>query len=121
MDEEEIRFILAFLLITMIFIGGVIEARNIITANAAKEQKEKEDYYAHLVDDCKCIEKNRATCSEGFVLSADGKACRNEPKKVFTNVLLSCSKYDCDGEINIYNNETQEWDVVGEINATLNE
>ncbi len=121
MDEEEIRFILAFLLITMIFIGGVAEARNIITANAAKEQKEKEDYYNRLVDDCKCLEKNRPSCSEGFVLSQDGKICRNEQKKIFTNILLSCSKYDCDGEINVYNNKTKGWDVIKEINETLNE
>ncbi|MBI4116929.1 hypothetical protein HY449_04255 [Candidatus Pacearchaeota archaeon] len=111
MDEEEIKFILAFLLITMIFIGGVIEARKIITANAIKEQKEKEDYYNRLVDDCKCLEKNRAACSEGFVLSADGKMCKNEQKKVFTNILFSCSKYDCDGEINVYNNKTNGWEI----------
>ena len=36
-------------------------------------------------------------CQGGFELKE--KVCINEEKNLVTNVLLGCSKYDCEGEV----------------------
>lgn len=71
-----------------------------MTANAVKGDDAKTGW---LVDNCNCTERNNLKCPEGFVLESDIRLCRN--KSEVTNVLLGCSKYDCNEEIYSWINE----------------
>ena len=95
--ENTKKLILTLALLTIIATAFIINEK-ITTANTIKEQKEKQEFREWLVDNCECVEKNITRCWEGFELSEDEKRCRKEGK--ITNVLKSCSRYDCDGEIN---------------------
>jgi len=48
-----------------------------------------------MVDNCDCIERNNLKCKEGYELKE--RICVKD--NLVTNVLLGCSKYDCDGTI----------------------
>jgi hypothetical protein len=79
-----------------------------IKANMIKQNNEAQAYETWLAENCKCLERNRFGCMEGYVLL--NKSCVNEQAKTFTNILLGCSKYDCLGEIKLWNNETEKWE-----------
>ena len=64
------------------------------TGNVAMENTEKYDW---LVDNCECIERENLKCPDGFEL--EERVCRDKEKNTFTNVLLGCSKYDCNGKV----------------------
>lgn len=80
---------------------------NKMRADAIKEQHAEENYSSWLAENCKCLERNIIFCPEGFILK--NQSCVNEQEKTFTNKLAGCSKYDCSGEIKLWNNETNKW------------
>ncbi|MEK6898067.1 MAG: hypothetical protein AABX28_01780 [Nanoarchaeota archaeon] len=102
------NLIIALVVIALAAAIVVYSMNKITIANTIKEQKEQEVYAEWLIDNCDCIEKDKIKCSDGFKL--EGNLCRNETLKVFTNVLKACSKYECDGEIKVYNNKTGIWE-----------
>ncbi len=82
-----------------------------ITGNVVKEGSKKE---IELENNCECIEREKIICSEGYELMDEKKLCQKVSEKCFTGelnkiscepfvqyspVLLSCSEYNCDGEI----------------------
>ena len=79
-----------------------------IKANMVKEDNEAQAYETWLTQNCNCLERTKFGCVEGYVLL--NRSCVNEQTKSFTNVLLGCSKYDCSGEIELWNNETNKWE-----------
>ncbi len=91
MKEKMLVIILAVLLAVLI-LGFFITKT--ITTNAVKENNAKFDW---LKDNCNCIERDNLKCPEGFVLEPDAKLCKKGID--ITNVLLGCSKYDCNEEI----------------------
>jgi len=56
-----------------------------------------------LHDNCDCIERNNWKCPDGFYLVSGEKSCKRMDNKSITNVLLGCSKYDCNGTIHEVN------------------
>lgn len=90
-------FIVALLLI---FIG------NQINANAIKEKQAIENYTEWLAETCNCLERNIISCSERFELK--NNICTDG--EYITNKLLICSKYNCSGEIKLWNNKTEKWE-----------
>ncbi|MEK6913786.1 MAG: hypothetical protein AABW47_03900 [Nanoarchaeota archaeon] len=98
---------IVILTITLFVAVSLMLVGNKMKANAIKEQQAEEDYSAWLADNCKCLERDRIFCSEGFEIK--GSLCYNEVKKIYTNRLADCSKYDCSGEIKLWNNETGKW------------
>ncbi len=95
------------LAITLIIAFLMMMVGNKIRANMIKENQESQAYQEWLVENCKCLEKNKIECSEGYILQ--NQTCVNEQENTFTNILLKCSKYDCAGEIKYWNNETYKW------------
>ncbi|MDD5012402.1 MAG: hypothetical protein PHQ66_02025 [Candidatus Nanoarchaeia archaeon] len=83
---------------------------NQMNANVIKERQESERYNEWLAENCECLEKERYFCKEGFEMR--GTICANEAKKSITQRFIGCSKYDCLGEIKIWNNETEKWEVL---------
>lgn len=82
-----------------------------ITGNVVKDESKKEIW---LENNCECVERENVKCPEGYKLMDEKRLCEKVTEKCFTGesnvlscepfvqyspVLLSCSEYDCDGEI----------------------
>lgn len=102
-----IRNVILILAVLAIVLLIVINIRNVMVANAIKEQREQEVYQDQLVDNCDCIERERWKCSEGFELI--GRACKRDGD--WTNVLLGCSKYNCSDGVHEFNFDTEKWQI----------
>ena len=104
------RKILAAILVLALLVSGFFIVKN-FTGNVVKEGSKKE---IALENTCECIEKEKLICFEGYELMDEKRLCQKISEKCFTGelnkiscepfvqyspVLLSCSKYDCDGEI----------------------
>ncbi len=50
-------------------------------------------------DGCTCLERNNWKCPDGFHLLGEERVCIRAGNKTVTNVLLGCSKYDCNGTV----------------------
>jgi len=61
-------------------------------------------------DKCRCIERERLRCNEGFELDLENRLCRNVNGKEVTNVILGCSKYECSGTVYRFNFENETWE-----------
>ncbi len=97
---------------TILIFGGIVVLlilivviNKVMTANAIKEQ---EIYREWLRDNCNCTERARIKCPDGFEWNSERHWCING--KSLTSPSLGCSKYDCSGEIKIWNNETEVWE-----------
>ncbi len=77
------------------------------TANAIKEQEKQKTLESWLENNCKCLEKERITCMEGFVLNKT--VCRNDALKIYSNVLKACSKFNCKDSNYTLDIKTQMW------------
>ncbi len=85
------------------FIGNYVK-----TANVIKEQEKQMALESWLENNCKCLERKRITCMDGFVLNK--MVCRNDALKLYSNVLKACSKYDCNGKNYNFNLQTEKWE-----------
>jgi hypothetical protein len=97
--------ILAILIIIGVaafFVGNYVK-----TANAIKEQEKQKTLESWLPDNCKCLERNRIGCQDGFVLNKS--ICVDNARGVFTNVLKECSKYQCTDGNYTFDIKTQMW------------
>ena len=90
------------MVLLVVLISVTINVKKVMVANTIKEQIVYEEW---LVDNCDCFERERLKCSEGFELV--GRICK--AKGTYTNVLLGCSKYNCSGEIHLFNLEEEKW------------
>ena len=102
---KKIALIIGMVLITsfiLMMIGDKIKA-NVIKQNLAEE-----NYSTWLAQNCKCLERNIIICPTGFALV--NQACINQTEKTYTNTLLACSEYNCDGENESWNSETGKWE-----------
>ena len=101
---------LIIILVLVFLVAGFFMVKN-FTGNVVKEGSKKE---INLENTCECIEKEKLICFEGYTLMDEKRLCQKVSEKCFTGelnkiscepfvqyspVLLSCSKYDCDGEI----------------------
>ena len=108
MQINKFRLAVAILILAAA-VFGLINYQEKITANAIKIQEEQKFLNEWLPENCKCLEKNSTKCSEGFELV--GNLCKNDARKIFTNVLKACSKYDCSGVVYNLKNETEMWKI----------
>lgn len=107
-DKKLIRNTALIFVIIVILLGIVIFANKVITTNAIKEQ---ETYESWLGENCNCTERERPKCSlEGFEYNKTRSFCVNNDKKFITYPSLGCSKYNCSGEIKLWNNITEIWE-----------
>ena len=98
------------LILILVLVSGFFIIKN-FTGNVVKEGSKKE--YT-LERNCECIEKEKVICYEEYELMDEKRLCQKVSERCFTGelnkiscepfvqyspVLLSCSKYDCDGEI----------------------
>lgn len=74
----------------------------------SKERAQQKYYENWLPDNCGCVERERNTCrNESFIIQ--GNYCVNTELKLFTNVVKSCSQYNCSGNIYTLDFKEQEW------------
>ena len=103
------KFLITVLVLVLLVVGFLI-VKN-FTGNIVKEGSKKE---INLENNCECIKKEKVICYEGYKLMDEKRLCEKVSEKCFTGelnkiscepfvqyspVLLSCSEYDCDGEI----------------------
>lgn len=105
LNKKLIKKIIVIAVITLVVAVSLMLIGNQMRANAIKEQQEKDDYEEWLANNCECLARDRIFCPEGFELK--GKMCYND--KFYTSRLAACSKYDCSGEIKLFNNQTETW------------
>ncbi len=102
--------ILIIILVLVLLVSCFFIVKN-FTEKVVEEGSKKE---ISLENNCDCIEKEKIICSEGYELMDEKRLCEKVGEKCFTGelneiscepfvqyspVFLSCSKYDCDGEI----------------------
>lgn len=103
--NKDLKKILIISVITILLVIGIFSVHYYLNSKAEKEQREQEEYSVWLAENCNCLERNYFFCEDGF--EYDGTYCVKDNS--FTLVRKKCSKYDCDGEINILNLETLKW------------
>ena len=116
-DKKLIRNAILIFGIVAVLLGAVIVANKVITGNAIKEQQNQlAEYQKWLVENCECLEQNHSVCTlEGFEYNQTRNLCVNYGKKLVTYPGLACSKYDCSGEMKIWNDEIEMWeDIINE-------
>ena len=104
------RKILFVGLVLVLLIFGFFIIKN-FTGNVVKEGSKKE---INLENNCECIKKEKIICPEEYKLMDEKMLCARvsekcsvgelnkiscEPFVQYSPVLLSCSEYNCDGEI----------------------
>jgi len=83
---------------------------NKMKADVIKAQQEAENYSKWLSGNCGCLERNKPVCTlDGFEYNSTRNLCVNSAEKKITFSSLGCSKYNCSGEIKLWNNETEKW------------
>jgi hypothetical protein len=107
-DKKLLRNTILIFGIIVVLLGVVIIVNKVMTANAIKEL---EGYKEFLSENCECLENSIPKCSlEGFEYDKVRNLCVKKDKKLVTYPTLGCSKYDCSGEIKLWNNETLKWE-----------
>ena len=92
----------------MVFISGLAFKKLSIREN--KNITNSEENFSFYEDEvCRCIERKRLRCLEGFELDSENRLCRKGND--FTNVILGCSKYECSGTIYEFNFENKIWEM----------
>jgi hypothetical protein len=96
-----------FLIVLIIISISVclISLDTIINRNIEREQLATSNYSQWLSQHCVCLEKNLIYCPEGYSLV--GKLCLN--KTISTPTLNGCSKYNCAGQIKLFDVTLQKW------------
>ncbi|MEJ2267777.1 MAG: hypothetical protein P8X70_01740 [Nanoarchaeota archaeon] len=108
MDKKDKKLLRNAILIfgfTILLLVIAIFVEKVMTANLIKEQ---EVYGEWLKDNCNCTEYERIKCPEGFEWNAERHWCMDEGK--LTNPRMGCSRYDCEGDIKIWNNRKNIWE-----------
>tara|TARA_Y100000310_G_scaffold265617_1_gene276736 strand:- start:1800 stop:2144 length:345 start_codon:yes stop_codon:yes gene_type:complete len=102
---------LVFIIIIFLLIIGLaffmIKPNNINSKVISDEKSFSEDFFSG--DNCRCFERERLKCSGEFELDEERRLCVSE--KDITNVLLSCSKYECSGQVYSFNFDTKKWET----------
>jgi len=109
-----VTFVILSVIILIFFMINVL-----LTSKVIYEEKEKileaiEDkrlFYEDLFseDNCRCFERERLKCSGEFELVEEKRLCKKGNE--ITNVLLGCSKYECSGQVYIFNFYDKEWET----------
>jgi len=104
-EIENKRNLIFIILVILLICGCLIALYTIINNNLQKEQSETADYTQWLSEHCVCMEENLIYCPLGYDLV--GKLCLN--KTISTPTLKGCSKYNCAGQIKLFDVRTQKW------------
>lgn len=104
-NKLDIKRIIILTVVTLLLLLIIFSIKSYITSKAIQEQKEQEEYSIWLAENCKCLERNHIVCVDDF--EYNGEYCVKD--KYISRVHKKCSKYDCNGEIQILNLETLKW------------
>ncbi|MEK6823466.1 MAG: hypothetical protein AABY06_00365, partial [Nanoarchaeota archaeon] len=98
------------LVLILLLVSAFFIVKN-FTGNVVKDESKKELW---LENNCECVKREKIKCSEGYKLMDEKRLCEKVSEKCFTGelnkiscepfvqyspVLLSCSEYNCDGEL----------------------
>lgn len=115
LTRDSLKLAVAVLLVVA-FVALVSVSKNFILDNntvkdIGTEGLSEEVYGEWLAgnDKCRCLEKERPTCSlYGFVYNETRNLCVNSEKKEVTYHSNGCSKYECFGNEVLWNGESWE-------------
>lgn len=107
MKKKGSKLIVILIALTILLVITINVKKTITTNAIRKEQIEQQIYEEWLAENCECLKRERILCPKGFELR--NNLCKNETRKVFTNVLKACSNYNCSGEVHVFNFETEKW------------
>ena len=95
------KIILTILIILILTVAVFLIIK--LTLNSSNQddsnQSNQSNFEDWLHDNCNCTERNNWKCPKGYYLVPEQKLCERNDNKTYTNVLLGCSKYDCNGTI----------------------
>ena len=98
----------ALVLIVIFFLGLYYKGFYLEENNKnAKQPAENLSFYDD--EKCRCVERERLKCNDGFELDLENRFCRSG--KDITNVILSCSKYECSGVVYEFNFKNENWEM----------
>src|SRR3989344_4154860 len=80
------------LILLLVLISGLVFKELSLKENKTNTGKSIEDTSFYDANRCRCLERERLRCSEGFELDVEYRVCRNGTD--ITNVILACSKYE---------------------------
>ena len=111
-DSKRKNYTIMFLavLLAIFLIFGFFLGKN-IKENRKNQNPENSQENMSFYDEerCRCVERERLRCNDGFELDAGNRLCRNGTD--ITNVILACSKYECAGNIYVFNFENKTWEM----------
>lgn len=107
--KKEIYRIIIYcaLILLFVLISGLTFKKLSVNQNDNNESNSNENLSFYDEETCRCVERERLRCNEGFELDLENRICKNGND--ITNVILGCSKYECSGTIYEFNFENETW------------
>jgi hypothetical protein len=105
--NKKINIIIVSLIVLLAVIIGIL-----VFSNKPKENTSAglsiDDFYSD--EQCRCLERENLRCANSsWQLDLERKACIYE--KSITNVVLGCSRYECNGITYVLNMDIKTWEV----------
>ena len=109
-QDKDVKFVVIGIILVLVafLLVGLYTKINYdrdLKKNADLEDPLSQSFYSE--DSCRCVERERLKCPEGYELNSEGRFCSNGES--FTNVVLGCSAYECSGVIYSFNFENRTW------------
>src|SRR5690606_5636701 len=95
--------VLLFTIYSVLGLRGTQATGDVVSGGSSGE----DNRYFYDAEICRCIERERLTCLDGFELDAENRLCRRGLD--ITNVRLSCSLYECSGKFYGFDFESESW------------
>jgi len=104
--------IIMLILLSVIILGSLLLVILKLIANQSDNNQSTglaiDDFYSS--DNCRCLEREDLRCgNSSWQLDAERRICVNG--KSITNVILGCSKYECNGITYELNTDIKAWEV----------
>ena len=96
------------LVLLLLLISGLIYKKLSTKEDKNTGNTSDENFSFYDEDKCRCIERERLKCLEGFELDLENRLCRKGNE--ITNVILGCSEYECSGVVYEFNSENKIWE-----------
>ena len=106
-NKKNYTILIFGILFALLLIFGFFIGKSIKQNRDAKSQNGNFSFYDE--EKCRCVERERLTCPKNFELDSEKRACINGTD--ITNVILTCSKYECSGILYQFNFENKTWET----------
>lgn len=109
-NEKRFRMIASGVVILLVLISLSVYYKISVNNNNKNEESLNKYPPSYDEDSCRCVARERFTCLDGFKLNLERRLCVSTNGTYVTNVVLSCSEYECAGTLYKLNLETGTWE-----------